>query len=60
MPKPTPKQLANLRPGVGRPVTDREQLTIRLPRQLLADLELAMVRDGIKSKSIAIEKYLKL
>lgn len=56
---PTAKQLANLRPGTGRPPTDREQITIRLPRQLLADLELAMERDGIKSRSIAIEKYLK-
>lgn len=57
---PTPTQLANLRPGTGRPATDREQVTIRLPRQLLADLEAAMKRDGIKSKSIAIEKYLRL
>ena len=55
---PTPKQLANLRPGVGRPPTDTAQITLTLPKPLLALLDRIAAQQGWR-RSYAIEVYLK-
>ena len=55
---PTPKQLANLRPGVGRPPTDTAQITLTLSKPLLELLDLIAVQQGWR-RSYTIETYLK-
>jgi hypothetical protein len=54
----TPKQLANLRPGVGRPPTDNEQIKMTIPRSLLAQIDRICQQQGWK-RSYVIEVYLK-
>ena len=55
---PTLKQLANLRPGVGRPPSDTAQITLTLPKPLLALLDRIAIQQGWK-RSYTIETYLK-
>jgi metal-responsive CopG/Arc/MetJ family transcriptional regulator len=55
---PTDKQLANLRPGKGRPRTDNEQINITIPRSLLAQVDRICQQQNWK-RSYVIECYLK-
>jgi hypothetical protein len=55
---PTDKQLANLRPGKGRPPTDNTQISLTIPRSLLNQVDRICQQQGWK-RSYAIEIYLK-
>lgn len=55
---PTPKQLANLRPGKGRPARDTSQLTITLPNPVLGIVDRIANQQGW-TRSKTIEIYLK-
>jgi hypothetical protein len=55
---PTPKQLANLKPGVGRPPRDTAQISLTLPTPLLQLLDRIAEQQGWK-RSYTIEMYLK-
>lgn len=55
---PTPKQLANLKPGVGRPPRDTAQINITLPNPLLALIDRIAIEQGW-TRSKTIEIYLK-
>jgi hypothetical protein len=55
---PTPKQLANLKPGIGRPPRDTAQINVTLSKPLLALIDRIAIKQGWK-RSYVIEMYLK-
>jgi hypothetical protein len=55
---PTPRQLANLRPGKGRPPRDTAQVNITLAKPLLALIDRIAQQQDWK-RSYTIEMYLR-